>query len=132
LIHNRGKKHTFVSHLGASIIDITVSRNLNLLVENWAVNSSSFISDHKPITFEIKTFPWEKISAHNYAKADWYTFNESVKSRCPEINESEWSETKIYEQLLQLYEIINHSLDKSCPTRILREWKVPHMVDRGP
>ena len=88
-----------------SIIDITGTRGLTNDIKNWHVESSAFISDHKPIHFDLdisKNIHKKKI--RGYKKVDWNKFKTMVDERCPKIKSLNnwWSESDIELSLIHI------------------------------
>lgn len=85
-IANRGTSPTFETHLGSTIIDITlVTPDLSEKITNWTVNEGENHSDHNTITFQVGTPNPEVQMKRNYAKLDLKAF----KSRLEELS-TDW------------------------------------------
>ena len=70
-IHNRGLTPTYECQLGSSIIDVTLSMNLKLTIDNWKVDKTYNNSDHHSITYTLKTELIELQPFRPYNKANW-------------------------------------------------------------
>ena len=70
-IHNIGKTPTYDCSLGQSVIDVTLSLNLKLTVDNWRICKIYNGSDHHSINYTLKTELIEIQPHRNYDKANW-------------------------------------------------------------
>ena len=76
MVMNEGREWTFTSHLGNSIIDVTlVNQEARGLVTNWMVDKDDSLSDHRYIKYNVN-FKVETIERlhRNLKKADWSKF----------------------------------------------------------
>ena len=99
-----------------TIVDITGTRGLENDISKWRVDSAKFISDHKPIHFEldIKKVK-EKKKIRGYSKVDWVKFKIQMEERIPKIKglNDRWSESDIETAWGKLHKCILTCLDKN-------------------
>ena len=78
-IENIGRKPTFQSANGNSIIDVTLTKNLNRAVQHWRVDQDYNGSDHNTIRFALRR---EKIVVEPYRpwdRSDWAGFTDQLR-----------------------------------------------------
>ena len=96
------------------MIDITLSSNLKLKIEDWKVCKAYNHSDHNTIKYNITTDIIEIKPRRLYETADWNTFKEELQKQdlhIPKINNQE----KIELMVNKLNKCITQELDKVCP-----------------
>ena len=109
---NIGNKYTFVSHVGKSVIDITLNYG-PVMVQNWYVSDEHRHSDHKCIFFEA-TIDVPKEKPHlNVTKCNWDIFGQSLPANM--VFYLEWSNVTIEHECEVINKSIHKSLKKSCP-----------------
>ena len=96
-------------------IDVTMTLNCPYEIREWTVHSDSFISDHKPITFKLKSSKIPLVMRRNYKKADWGKFSDIIQAEMPKIKNGNWSQQRIEDETAILYKFINRALDLVCP-----------------
>ena len=98
----------------SSLIDITLSLNLEDEISHWKVSDEASFSDHKLISFIVEKPCKREILTRNYAKADWELFTSVVEKELgdPPIN---WSKENIENSVLNLNNTIEHGLNIACP-----------------
>lgn len=119
-IHNINTTSTFhrvrkEGEVQESIIDITVSFNLNEDIMNWAVDTTNMLSDHRPISFQIAAQRNQKPLMRNYKSANWNTFRDTIKDKA--FNKDIMTCEDIEKELGKLYGAINKGLDTTCPKK---------------
>lgn len=117
IVLNRGTEHTFLSHVGSSIIDITLSTpKLADKINNWKVTQEINHSDHKTIKFDISTPEPIEIMRRNYGNLDKERFRDLVEERAGNWKiPVEWTLGDIETQAEQGSKIINEVLDILIP-----------------
>ena len=113
-LENIGNKNTFECATGASIIDITLSRNLPIPISKWRVSTKDNHSDHHTIRYAIKDSIIKLPPHRPWEKANWGVFKEELNTysiTTPESMNSEDVEILVED----IYFNINTALDKACP-----------------
>ena len=77
-IHNAGRDFTFECKTGKSGIDVTLSRNLKLKIEDWKVCKAY---NHYAIKFNITTDIIEVKPRRLYDSADWNLFKTGLQKQ---------------------------------------------------
>jgi ribonuclease HI len=113
-VHNVGKTPTYDCKLGKSIIDVTMSVNLRVKLENWRVSTAMNHSDHNTIKYDIKTEVIKLPETLNYKKGDWEKFRKDMEQFELYIPE-EISERKLDKMVDKLTRKIQGTIDKVCP-----------------
>ena len=118
-VENSGDKPTYSRTGVESIIDITLTRRIN--IEGWKVNDT-YESDHKMISYEIKE--QEKLckESRNLKNADWNRFRNEL-NKYNQILPSLWTEQTLNEQVTIWEEGILQALDKVAPLRSFKKSK---------
>ena len=78
-IHNTGRDFTFECKTGKSVIDVTLSRNLKIKIDNWTVCKAYNHSDHNTIKYKITTAVIEIKPRRRYDSADWNLFKSGLQ-----------------------------------------------------
>ena len=113
-LHNVGRDYTFECKTGKSVIDITLSRNLKLKIEDWKVCKAYNHSDHNTIKYNITTDIIEIKPHRQYESADWDIFKAELHKQdlhIPKIITQE----KLELMVNKLNNCITAELDKVCP-----------------
>jgi len=79
-LENIGNKNTFECATGASIIDITLSRNLPIPISKWRVSTKDNHSDHHTIRYAIKDSIIKLPPHRPWEKANWGVFKEELNT----------------------------------------------------
>jgi ribonuclease HI len=113
-IENAGEVPTFEARGAATVIDITLSRDLGVSCKNWRVNREFNGSDHNTIEFEGSQELIEVPEKYLWSKADWDLFRETIEAK-------DYSKSKVITQsecdkmVEKLYEYINDGLQEAIP-----------------
>ena len=113
-LHNVGWEFTFECKTGRSVIDIALSRNLKLKIEDWKVCKTYNHSDHNTVRYNIKTDIIEIKPHRQYDTADWDSFKAALQQydlQTPKIINQE----KLERMVNKLNKCIATELDKICP-----------------
>ena len=113
-VHNIGKDYTFECKTGKSVIDVTLSRNLKLKIEDWKVCRAYNYSDHNTIKYNITTDIIEITPHRQYESADWNSFQAELLKQdlyIPKVTNQE----KLERMVNKLNNCITTELDKVCP-----------------
>ena len=113
-VHNIGKDYTFECKTGKSVIDVTLSRNLKLKIEDWKVCRAYNHSDHNTIKYNITTDIIEITPHRQYESADWNSFQAELLKQdlyIPKVINQE----KLERMVNKLNNCITAELDKVCP-----------------
>ena len=113
-IHNRGKMPTYDCSLGQSIIDVTLSMDLKIAIEDWKVCKIYNHSDHHSITYTLKTDIIEIPPHRPYETAEWDILTKELKNMTIYIPE-EITEQKLDKMVEKINSCIDLALDKACP-----------------
>ena len=113
-VHNTGNEPTWQARGQSSIIDITLSLNMEDDVYGWRVSNEPTASDHSLICYTLGSTQNEKILSRNYSKANWQIFREQITSNLKE-PPNLWSESGLEAALEHLYVVIEKGLDQACP-----------------
>jgi hypothetical protein len=82
LICNVDRVPTFHSHLGSSIIDLTIVNNAARgLIEGWGVSLVHSFSDHRYIKFSFKADTCQKIFKRSPKNTEWESLLGELKTR---------------------------------------------------
>ncbi|CAB4045864.1 Hypothetical predicted protein, partial [Paramuricea clavata] len=116
---NCGDEPTFQTLNGSSIIDVTMVNEealVNLNLQEWQVDLTESLSDHKYLTFKFGSFIPNMEQRRNFRKANWEKFSEIVDKG---IRESQLLEKDVITCLDYsiLQEVINKGLDVVSPLR---------------
>ena len=119
---NKGHEKTFVSHVGESIIDVTLISNEILgLVTSWAVDLNHQFSDHRKIIFEIDFSNTIEIAMRNYKIKGWQKkFCSLLEKQQKMIPPTYWNPDTLDRELATFQSRILAALDKSCPLRKIK------------
>ena len=116
-IHNSGNTPTFRNKRCSSFIDVTITNNLNMALNNWHVKEEYNASDHNTISFELTTGTIKREPIKLWKKANWKKFNEILKEKPNAfVDQSELITAGIIETRLdEIYEKINDAADEAIP-----------------
>ncbi|MEO0804506.1 MAG: hypothetical protein AAFY57_19895, partial [Cyanobacteria bacterium J06642_2] len=115
---NVGQVSTFFSHIGESIIDLTIANcyaleNLNL--EGWKVETEASFSDHRYISYSVGKYRPSEPKFRNLRKANWDLYGATLdEGELPEIDQGGSNLDDCAEALQKL---IQSALNKACPLR---------------
>ena len=116
-VHNQGHKPTFSSHLGESIIDITLS-NTQDMVTDWMVSDEISFSDHKIVQFNINGVTEQPETLHrNIKKVNWREVAADLKEAVPAHTPALWSVHELESACDSLTRALRNSLDKHAPLK---------------
>ena len=113
-VHNVGNEPTWQSRGLSSIIDVTLSLNMEDDINEWKVSNVDSLSDHNMICFALGSTQSSKILVRNFRKARWPVFCNHISSNLKE-PPGLWSETGVELALDHFYEVIEKGLDQACP-----------------
>lgn len=117
LVENIGNTDTFVSGVGKSVIDVTLTSQSNAKqVLNWEVSLSTTMSDHRLIKFEYDSSPHTATIKYvrKYNKVDWSSFESSLESIQWDPPAS-WNANEIESQLTGWYQDLFKIMNDHCP-----------------
>ena len=119
---NKGHEKTFVSHLGSSIIDVTlVSNEILNLVTSWAVDLNHQFSDHRKILFEINFASQIEITARNYKTKGWKGKFRSLLKQLPKLSPPPiWNAQVLDNEVEKFQAGLNKVLDIACPLKTIK------------
>ena len=124
---NTGKKDTYSSTIGKSIIDITlVSSTLVDMVSQWYVSDKSTFSDHKLITFLFSSHKQDPVQTRNYEKANWHLFTSNLEKRYDYKTPVGWSTDTIEKEVNKFNAEIKMALDLACPLKTINDKHKPN------
>ena len=87
IILNRGNVPTFFNGRRSEVIDITVGTQLvGELIEDWKVSDEPSLSDHRQISFIIKSLSVQASFFKNLKKTNWNLFKESLEGKLESVN----------------------------------------------
>lgn len=122
-IHNKGSRDTFVSHLGSSVIDITIT-NVHAagLVENWTVSDWNFASDYEGIAFNLDLKKPGLLKGRSFVKTNWQNFRNILDEQLdlwsiPDL----WDQSSIESTSSQLINSLNKALDVEAPFKTRKQ-----------
>jgi len=119
LVENKGKKPTFVARGTKTCIDITLSKNLDL-VQHWEVSDELTFSDHCLITFSVTFGKCDDLGeVFDFKKANWQIFRDCLASKpfhVPYIITEAWLDFHVD----KLKSDIESALKQACPVRRMR------------
>ena len=119
-IENKGKKYTYHSNTGKSVIDITLTARLSVTVSDWRVADEEInFSDHNSIYYELKTDKYQPPKARKWHQANWKTFSDHLEGNSIRI-QSEITQHRLEECLKQWYKQINNALNLAVPLKPVR------------
>ena len=116
-VENVGTEPTFAAMRGErkieSIIDVTISRGLSNMIQDWRVSQEFNGSDHNTIEFTLKEKAREMEEIRLWDNANWLTFKmEMGKKRL--FIPAQINNKKLDKMVDCLYKAINSSLDIAC------------------
>ena len=121
-VENVGTKPTFEARGTETTIDITLSLNLDEILD-WRVSDVSTLSDHRQIEFEVEVKSKEPPKVvYNLAKADWDLFRKEMSQRQANgpLSPICWTPSTINEEASAITNDISLSVTQSCPKIGLR------------
>ena len=106
-----GNDPTFENHLGSSIIDLTLTKNAEIL--NWNNTREQFGSDHYVLTFQISCFPSiSNKTMQNISNTDWSIFTSSL----PPLPVADISTTsQLEDRAREFVNVVKAAFDRACP-----------------
>ena len=113
-VDNRGHIPTFQTSRGSSIIDITLSKRVD--VSEWKTMEGYNASDHNDIVFKIiaDRVPGKDVRA--WKDADWSEFTKILQSKTFSVPDRVTCK-KLDKMVSFLYATLEEALDKACPIR---------------
>jgi hypothetical protein len=122
IAHNVGRKPTFVTSRGRTIIDVTISTAaLAGRIRKWKVSDKPTLSDHRLIEMELAVSPSEVPTGRNYKKADWAEYANCMGKMMDKWETPRaWNPLVVEDEVTRLYAIMGAALDKVCPIREFR------------
>jgi len=116
---NRGEENTYVFGNRQSVIDITVcSPELVDDVKEWNVTPEATLSDHRRISFNLKTDKKEPRLYRNPRRTNWEVYKENLEERmkwAARERAEEYSATEIEESTEKLQRAVMGAYHKACP-----------------
>ena len=128
LVANQGSTETFVSSRASSIIDITLSKGKGTkLVNNWRVDTSPSMSDHRYILWNSQKLLRPQERVRNLYRDNWSVFREVLEQKWRVgVNPLDhMTEEKMNRLVDKLYSEIEASLDISHPKQPTKKDRVP-------
>ena len=114
-VHNAGSTPTFSSHLGESIIDITLS-NSPPLITGWKVSPAPSLSDHRIVEFHANQVqPGTEPLLRNMKKVSWQTVAEDLRSAIPPRLPTWWSIQDLESLCGDFTKSLRNSIDRQAP-----------------
>lgn len=116
IIKNRGNTPTFVNRIRKEIIDITLaSQTISRDIQNWRVDPEVTFSDHKWITFDIKSDIVQPNVFRNPRNTNWESYREQLNA-LTDLDPKDIMSTKDIDAACNdLNAIIMQSYEVSCP-----------------
>ena len=125
-VENFGNVPTFEIIRGANhvktYIDVTLTRDLPVSVQDWHVCQDYNASDHNTILFQVQNKGQEPELVRPWSRADWKVFEEELKCASYDIPK-DMSMKKLDKLVTKIYRILEAALDKACP-RVSHDTKV--------
>ena len=123
IINNMGSTPTFVSHLGESIIDITMTNaHASPMISDWYVDINDSLSDHRYIEYKLlfDYNPSDKLH-RNWKKADWPVFTKLMQEYSQDFtfrqSYKEYTRYDIDSEAKLLNDIIYMNMNIVCPEK---------------
>ena len=114
-VHNVGTTPTFSSHLGESIIDITLSTSPSM-VTGWTVSDDPSLSDHRIVEFQVNHIePGPERLIRNMKNVNWSELATEVGKTVPHSRPALWSIHNLETMCNNLTACIRDSLDRHAP-----------------
>lgn len=110
-VENRGFIPTFQTVRASSIIDVTLSKGVE--VWNWHVDETFNASDHNTIYFDIEVEEVPPREIRPWDKADWRKFTDILDKE--RVLPERMTCKKLDQEIDRLYKDIDHALDVACP-----------------
>ena len=115
-VENKGREPTYKCTTGKSIIDITLTRGLSVSVMNWTVSLDINFSDHRTITYELKTEHIDIPATRRWAAIDWDDFRRKLEKLQIRIM-CETTQARLDKCVIEWYKHIRIVLDEICPLK---------------
>ena len=113
-LHNKGREYTYECSTGRSIIDLTLSWNLQTGLNGWKVSKDLNHSDHNTIQYNLET-ELEVIPVHRpWNKADWQCIKTELERKEIYIP-NKITPQRLEKMLDQYYSLLEKALNKGCP-----------------
>lgn len=131
-VQNVGQEPTFVRNESQTIIDISITRNLENLIQNWHVCPEWQGSDHRKIEFELNLDSEVIIKKRTYHKKNLL----SLKNLMDDISWYEfetWDTKTLEEETNYFMEKLRKAMDITCPLKpkktLIKDacWWKPHL-----
>lgn len=114
-VHNVGSTPTFSSHLGESIIDITLS-NSPPVISGWKVSRVPSLSDHRIVEFRANHVkPGPEPLIRNMKKVSWQAVAEDLRSAVPPCLPTWWSVQDLEGMCKDFTNSLRNSIDRQAP-----------------
>ena len=114
-VHNQGYRPTFSSHLGESIIDVTLS-NAPSAVTRWQVCLEISFSDHKIIEFHVDGVePQLNTQKRSFTNTDWKEVAKDLRNIVPDEFPTCWTKKDLEDSVESLTDCLRRSLDVHAP-----------------
>ena len=114
-VHNVGSTPTFSSHLGESIIDITLS-NSPPIVTGWNVSPDPSLSDHRIVEFHVHHIkPAPERLIRNFKKVNWPEMAADLSKAVPPSLPTWWSVHDLDTMCTNFTKSVQDSLDRQAP-----------------
>ena len=111
-IHNNSHEPTYRGYNAQSCIDVVISRDLPLEIENWRVVDTYNGSDHNTVRFRINYWQSDENLSRARNRTDWPKFTEVLSTKKVYIPEF-IDQRKLDKLVSKFYYEINSALDKS-------------------
>ena len=106
---------TFSSHLGESIIDITLS-NSPPVISGWKVSRVPSLSDHRIVEFRANHVkPGPEPLIRNMKKVSWQAVAEDLRSAVPPCLPTWWSVQDLEAKCKDFTNSLRNSIDRQAP-----------------
>lgn len=93
--------------------------HISHLIHNWKVTNKILASDHRCITFHIKTDKVEQAKFRNVTCTDWNKFNEHLSRHLPPLSAID-STSQLDESASALTNALIQSFETACPERTIK------------
>ena len=117
VVVNKGKSATYIKGGARTIIDVTLaSTKVWSKIDNWRVSESLHFSDHKRLSFNLRTESTPVEKRWVTKSADWKRFQELMTEKSHGYKGNKyWTPDTVEWELKRVYQDLNHSLSKVCP-----------------
>ena len=114
-VHNEGNTPTFSSHLGESIIDITLSSSPSM-VTGWHVSPDPSLSDHRIVEYRVNHIePGPERLIRNMKNVNWSAVATDLRKAIPDRVPTWWSVNDLEQLCSNFSHSIRESMDRQAP-----------------